>query len=413
MGARDRYPWELLVLLWLANFLNQGDRQIFNALLPLIRSGLGATDVQMGLVATAFTLCYGVLVPVAGWLGDRASRKNIVRCSLLVFSAGTLLTGLSGGLVSLIVFRGFATGVGESFYTPAALSLIGSHHRDSRGVAMSINQTSQYVGVIGSSWLAAWLAQSFGWRAAFGVFGTCGLALAGVMMWRLRSDGGANGGEVRSAAPRTRDTLRLLLRNPTVLLISAGFACMVFATTGFMTWMPTLLFEKFRLPLAKAAFQAVFLHYLFAFAGVLIGGWWSDRRATERPVFRLHIGAFGLFASAPFIVLLGQAGTLGMVQVALALFGLFRGIYDSNIFASLYEVAPARLRSTATGLMIAFAYVTGAAAPLGLGFFKTRFGLDHGMSLLALFYLLGALLLAIGAFCFFARDRRHALAGAA
>lgn len=396
------YKWELLALFWLANFLNQGDRQIFNAILPRIQSGLGATDVQMGLVAGIFTLCFGVLVPVAGWLGDRLPRKHLVCASLVVFSFGTLLTGLSGGLISLIIFRSVATGAGESFYTPPALSLIGQHHVTTRSLALSINQTSQYFGVVASSWIAAVLAEHFGWRTAFFAFGGLGLGLAVVLLLRLRND------PPPAPAPIIvpgETPARRLVATPSVWLLAAAFACMVFTTTGFMTWMPTLLYTKFGLSLASAAFQAVFVHYVFAFVGVLLGGWWSDRRAATHPVARLYVGATGLLLGAPFIYLLGHADTLLLVNAAMAAFGLFRGIYDASIFAALYEVVPNRRRATATGWMICFAYVTGATAPLLLGHIKSSVGLGPGMALLAPAYLVGGVLILIAARWFFPRDR--------
>ncbi len=51
--ARPGYRWELLVLLWLAFFLNQADRQIFSVVLPLIRRDLGLTDAELGLIESA------------------------------------------------------------------------------------------------------------------------------------------------------------------------------------------------------------------------------------------------------------------------------------------------------------------------------------------------------------------------
>ncbi len=173
--------------------------------------------------------------------------------------------------------------------------------------------------------------------------------------------------------------------------------------------MPTPLHTKFQLTLSAAAFQAVFVHLLFAFAGVLLGVWWTDRRARTRPVARLQVGAVGLLLGAPFIVLLGRAETMPMVYVALAGFGLFRGIYDANIFAALYEVVPVRRRATATGLMICFAYVTGATAPLLLGYLKQTMALDRGIVWLAPAYLLGGLLIAFASIRFFRRDREAAL----
>jgi len=400
-GPSPAYKWELLALFWLANFLNQGDRQIFNAILPRIQSGLGATDVEMGRVAAIFTLCFGVLVPVAGWLADRASRKHIVSLSLLVFSIGTLLTGFSGGILSLIIFRSIATGAGESFYTPPALSLIGEHHIRTRSRALSINQTAQYVGIIASSWIAAWLAETFGWRTAFYAFGGAGLLLAGVLFLRLRNDPPP---QTLSRPVETGVPVDSPARKPSVYLLTVAFSCMVFATTGFMTWMPTLLYTKFELSLTTAAFQAVFIHYVFAFAGVLFGGWLSDKLARTGPVARFHTAAAGLILGTPFIFLLGYSGTLQVVYIALAAFGFFRGIYDANLFATLYEVVPVRKRATATGIMICFAYVTGAAAPLLLGYLKQYARLDHGLAWLAPAYLLGGVLIEVAALWFFHRD---------
>ena len=90
------YKWELIVMLWFAYFLNQGDRQVYNAVIPFIENDLGLSSVQTGLVATVFTIVYGCLVPFGGYLGDFLRRKWIVVASLLIFSVGTLFTGFAG-----------------------------------------------------------------------------------------------------------------------------------------------------------------------------------------------------------------------------------------------------------------------------------------------------------------------------
>lgn len=43
-----QYKWFLVGLLWVAYFLNQGDRQIFNTVIPLIKADLGLTDYDIG-----------------------------------------------------------------------------------------------------------------------------------------------------------------------------------------------------------------------------------------------------------------------------------------------------------------------------------------------------------------------------
>ncbi len=135
-GARlIPYGWELLILLWLAFFLHQADRQIFNNLLPLIRTDLRLSDVQLGMVASVFTVVFGLCVLAGGYAADVWRRKWIILVSLLVWSTATLLTGISTGILALLVFRGLASGGGEGFYYPAAASLTSRIARCATGLA--------------------------------------------------------------------------------------------------------------------------------------------------------------------------------------------------------------------------------------------------------------------------------------
>ena len=65
----------------------------------------------------------------------------------------------------------------------------------------------------------------------------------------------------------------------------------------------------------------------------------------------------------------------------LALFGFFRGIYDSNLYAALFDVIAPDLRASSVGVMTAFAFIVGALAPLLLGYLKTDYGLSFGRCL--------------------------------
>lgn len=422
-GAPRTYKWELLVILWVAYFLNQGDRQIYNAVLPLIKADLGLSDVQLGLVATAFTLLYGAFVPIAGCLGDFVTKKWIVCLSLLTFSAGTLCTGLSGGIVALILFRSVATGIGEAFYYPAANSLIGQYHHKTRAQAMAVHQSSLYVGIVASSWLAGWVGESHGWRATFYTFGSFGLLMAAVVAMRLRNEhhdadipaGGSPAGDADKNAcatmrpaedrdVRLAEVLRAVLRTRTLYFLSLAFGGMVFAGVGYMTWMPTFLYEKFHLSVKDAALNSMLYHYIFAFIGVMVGGRVSDRLAARRPTIRMEMEYLGLLLGAPFIWLMGTSGNITMVYVALAGFGFFRGIYDSNLFAALFDVIPPRYRSSATGLMLCCAFTVGATSPVLLGYVKQHISLGVGLASLAFVYLAGAALVYVATKTCFPKD---------
>jgi fucose permease len=101
---------------------------------------------------------------------------------------------------------------------------------------------------------------------------------------------------------------------------------------------------------------------------------------------------------------LGASSSVTVVYVALAAFGFFRGLYDSNIFAAMFDVIPPRYRSSATGLMLFCAFSVGATSPVLLGLVKQRVGLSVGLSALALAYLFASVVIFAARVLFFASD---------
>ncbi|QIP12707.1 MFS transporter [Spirosoma aureum] len=400
------YRWELLLLLWLAFFLNQADRQIFSVVLPLIRDDLGLTDAELGLIASALVWTYGLLVPIAGFIGDRFSRRNILGFCLLFWSFATLMTGFCSTVFQFILLRGVATGGGEAFYAPSANALLGETYRENRSFALSIHQTAVYFGIILSGLIAGYIGERYGWQNAFYLFGSLGIVLAVVFFSRIPKD---------IATPATRsqqpllaeigETARIVIRKPTVIMLTLGFGCMVFVNVGYLTWMPSFLVDKFGMSLTDAGFSALFYHHLGAFLGVLSGAKIADHYAKTNPRSRLVVQALGLLLGAPFIYWISMSQTQIMTYIALFLFGIFRGWYDSNIVASLYEVVSPKIRSSAYGLVLACAFLIGASAPYLLGVLKPTLGLTAGLASLSGVYVLGSLFIGSGAIWFFDKDR--------
>lgn len=398
------YRWELILLLWFAYFLNQADRQIYNNLLPLIEEDLGLSRVQLGLVASLFTLAYGLMVPVAGYAGDVLRRKWIVFGSLLFWSVATLATGFCGGVFSLILFRGLATGGGEAFYYPSANSLIGQFHHRTRAMAMAIHQTALYVGIV-ASFAAGYVGEALGWRSAFFLFGSAGVVMAGIVFFRM-ADTPIQASRSSSSVSRLPlgQVLREVAGRPTVLLLSVSFATQVFVNVGYLTWMPTFLHEQHGMSLPTAAFSALFFHHAFALVGVTVAGRLSDLWAARRRRARMECEYAGLLLGAPFIVLMGLAQSTTWCLVGLSLFGLFRGVYDSNLFAAPFDVIPPQLRSSAVGLMLSCAFIAGAAAPVLLGWLSEPLGMNAAIAWLGAAYVLGGLTALAATYVTFARD---------
>ena len=340
-------------------------------------------------------MVFGVLVPVAGLMGDKISKKRLIIISLLVWSAATLCTGFSTTLFELIILRSVATGGGEAFYSPSANALISENHSDkTRATALSIHQTALYIGIIFSGYLAGAVAEAWGWRHAFVLFGGFGILLGIILIFRIKKDKRAqedSSGKIETST--IGESIGAFFKRPTAILLALALACMQFVGVGFITWMPTYLHETFSFDLARSGFDATFWHHAGAFAGVLLGARIADSLSRNNYHSRTLTQCAGLLLGAPFIFLMAKSNTIIVIYLAMTMFGIFRGMYDSNLFASVYDVIPERCRAAATGFMQMFAFIVGSISPYLLGLIKPGLGLSNGMAALAFVYLLGAILI--------------------
>lgn len=391
------YKWEVLILLWMAYLLNQADRQVFNTVLPAIRDALNLTDTSIGLIATIFNLCYAMMVPLGGWVGDKYSRKWVVTIAIIFWSVATMFTGLATGVIMLILLRSVATGGGEAFFGPANYSLLGQYHKETRARAMSIHQTAYYVGVILAGWLAGYIADKLGWEYSFIIFGAAGIVWGIIMVIRLKDkkeETIESKSEKESAEDKKIgifDGFKTVFTTPTALMLTIGFSGLIFVITGFMTWVPAFLQEEFGQTQAAAGFNSMFYTYVAAFIGVLLAGSLSDRFAAKSNKARMLLQAAGLIAGAIFLFIMGGSSTLWVLYLSFAGWGFFRAFFDANTYTILYDVTPARLHASCSSAMITTGFAVGALAPVILGAMKESLG-----SLAATFPVLGGIWVVCG-----------------
>ena len=387
------YKWEVLLLLWMAYLLNQADRQVFNTVLPAIRDALNLTDTSIGLIATIFNLCYAVMVPMGGWVGDKFSRKWVVTIAILFWSVATMFTGLATGVIMLILMRSVATGGGEAFFGPANYSLLGQYHKETRARAMSIHQTAYYIGVILAGWLAGLIADKLGWQYSFIIFGAVGVVWGIIMIIRLKDKKDDNADVTAKEENKVGilDGFKVVFTTPTALMLTIGFSGLIFVITGFMTWIPAFLQEEFGQTQAAAGFNSMFWTYLAAFVGVLLAGSLSDKFAAKSNKARMLLQAFGLIAGAVFLFIMGGSKTLWVLYLSFAGWGFFRAFFDANTYTILYDVTPARLHASCSSAMITTGFAVGALAPVVLGAMKQSLG-----SLSATFPVLGIIWVVCG-----------------
>ena len=401
-------------MLWTICVFNYADRQAIFSVFPLLEREMGLTPVQLGLLGSAFAWVYGLLAPLAGMVVDRVKRKTAILGGLHAWSLICMATALSKNFRHLFLFRA-AEGLGETFYFPASMSLISDYHgKETRSRAMGLHQTSVYVGTIGGGFFAGLIGQHYGWRWSFIVFGGLGMLLGVVLHWLLvEPQRGAS--EAVVAAPAASPTastrlsftefLALAWRTPTLLCLMGAFMCANFVAVVLLSWMPKFLFDKFHMSLAMAGLTATVFVQLASMAGAPLGGWLADAWRTRSPRGRLAVQLIGVVGGAPFVALCALTPSVEVVIVALTCWGLFKGLYDANIFASVFDVVRPEARGTAAGFMNAVGWLAGGgSAPLVIGIIAQRESLGLAIALASTVYLAAGALLLVGLLFFVKRD---------
>ena len=139
------------------------------------------SKTQIGLVFSAFAYPYLVFQVIGGWVSDRfGTRRTLIVCSL-IWAGATVLTGLAGGLVSLLVAR-VLLGLGEGATFPAATAAMSRWvAAKDRGFAQGITHSAARLGNALAPGLIVAVMVSYGWRASF--YACAALSFVWVVVW--------------------------------------------------------------------------------------------------------------------------------------------------------------------------------------------------------------------------------------
>jgi len=378
--ANGSYRWWLIAMLWFVCFCNYADRQAIFSIFPLLHTELHLSNVELGIVGSSFMWVYALAGPLAGWLSDRISPRTVILGALGFWSVITAGTAICHHFGSLVAFRALG-GLGEAFYFPAAMALIGIYHSGAtRSRAMALHQSSVYAGTIAGGSLSALVAQTYSWRWSFLSFGMAGVLLMLFLLFALRRPPLQTKLEGQTTEHNFFRNVREVLSQGNVVLLIVVFAGANFVAVVFLTWLPTYLFNRFHLSLAQAGWSSTVYLQVASVCGVLTGGVLADRLAQRMRGGRLLIQAIGLIGAVPFLFLTGWSVLLALFIVATIGFGFFKGLYDANIWASLYDLVPVERRGVAAGTMNSIGWLGGGFAPVLIAKASARFSLGECLS---------------------------------
>jgi MFS transporter, Spinster family, sphingosine-1-phosphate transporter len=348
-----RSAWLVVTLLMPVALLNYLDRQMIASMKTSVMESIPVLadspnrDEKWGTMLGLFKWVYAVCSLLGGYVADRFSRRFTICGSLFVWSAVTWWTGRVSTYDELLIARALM-GVSEAFYIPAALALIADYHLgETRSRAVGCHQLAIYLGVIAGGF-GGYVADTpnFGWRFAFMACGIVGIAYSVPLVMFLRDH--------RQDTPRepvTTGAFYELIMNRSFVLLVLYFTLPAMAGWVVRDWMPSILKQEFNLGQGRAGVTATLYWQVAAIIGALVGGTLADKWMLRSERGRIFVSAIGMTIIVPAIFTLGNAPSLQVAILGLALFGWGWGFFDCNNMPILSQLVRPELRATGYGIM--------------------------------------------------------------
>ena len=374
----------VLLLLCLMYFITYVDRVNVSTAAAAFKTDLGLSNTQLGFVFSAFAYPYLVCQVIGGWFGDRfGARRTLVVCGL-IWSVATILTGLVGGLWTLVAAR-MLLGLGEGATFPTATRAMSTWLPGGKsGWAQGITHAAARLGNAITPPVVVLLIGWVTWRGSFVIMGLVSLLWVAVWAWYYKDDPREHRGVTavdleRMPPPRLSAAKRgptpwgpLLRRMAPVTFV---YFCYGWTLWTFLTWVPQFMLYAYKLDLKNSALFSM-LVFTGGVVGDALGGWLSDailRRTGSLVRARRDLVIVGLMGSlvcsAPILFITDP------IMAALALGGafFFAELTIGPMWAIPMDIAPAH-SGTASGLMNSGSALAAILSPLVFGIIIDRTG---------------------------------------
>ncbi|WP_449278424.1 MFS transporter [Leucobacter sp. GX24907] len=331
--------------------------------LPLIRSDLGISYGQAGLLAVATTASYALMQIPAGYLSDRFGAKRVylvgaIGVNLLAFSFSILPT------FHWLIANQAVSGVFRSLMFASGMLLVTRQFpSDRRATAMGLFVALGFSSNVFLNIFGPLLVDDLGWRTLFMIFS--GLGLLFVVFYVLLPDRDAPRSELRGS--RVRDLLEIMRGR--VLWLCGGIQFVRLAVTmATMAWWPTYLVVEKGFDLTTAGLVLAAGAALTAPANIC-GGYVSDR--FNRPLTVIVVSL--LVISGTFVGIIA-VHDLAPLVVLIAINQFFLQIYFGPLFEIPVRVLGSRFAGSINGFSNMFANIGALFATFAMGWFKDLFG---------------------------------------
>ena len=404
-SAYKRYRAQMLCTIFVGYAGYYLVRSNINLAKPYLISELGFTKGDVGMLASALTIAYGLSKFLMGNVSDRCNPRYFLASGLILSGVVNLVFGFLPSLIFMVIFwsfNGWFQGMG---WPPCGRTMVHWFSDRERGTKMAIWNLAHNVGGMLAPLIASYSIIAFGsWKSAFYVPAVLAI-VTGVMVLAFLRDTPQSVGlpsieEFKNDYPSTAvedrerelsgsEILFKYVLNNKFLWIFAGANVMVYIVRyGVLNWAPTYLTEVKGYSITNSAWQSS-LYELAGIPGMLFSGWASDKifHGRRAPVM---VYSLSLVAGAALLYWLNPKGNYLLDSVALISIGFL--IYGPVMLIGVAacDLVPKKAVGTAAGLTGLFGYLGATAAELGIGNIVQHFGWNVGFSAI-----IGAALLSI------------------
>lgn len=365
---RYHTAWFVMSFGWMCLYLT---RIGLSPILTTVRSDLGLSYAQAGILATAILIAYNLMQFPSGFLGDKFGNRTLLLCGVIFWAVFTFLTGFATSFGAFFALR-FLTGIGTGVWFANDRPIVSACTPPEKlTFGQAISLAGAGVGIFLGNALGGAVAEFLGWRYVFFLFSIPSL-LEAVFIWRLIEKPRARS----QGAPLSKANYGEIFKNKDILLLSAAGFTSMYGLWLLGAWAPAMLQEAGVKEIAKSSVYAGLLG-LAALPGLFFSGFVSDK-FVEMGRGRKFTAAFQMAALALTFFFMGRAighkaGGFPMV-VALLFAGAFVWGQWAPLFTMVVDLVPQRLLSTAYGFINSIIFAGAFFSPWFAGLVKDLSG---------------------------------------
>ena len=371
--------WVAVAFLTVGGIINYLDRSALSIANGTIRTEMGLTPTEMGLLLSAFSLAYAFSQLPIGAMLDRFGARIMMGAGMLFWSVAQLACGFVNSF-SQFIFARAVLGLGEAPQFPAGAKVVSEWFNvRERGLPTGIFIASSCIGPCIAPPILTAIMLGYGWHAMFVITGLVGciVAVGWYLTYRNRAETALTAEEIDylddgakvAEAPISAREWGKLFGHATTWGMIFGFMGVIYMVWLYLTWLPSYLEHERGLSVAKTGW-VIAIPYVFGTIGMISAGGIADR---------LHAMGLSLIASRKWPVCVGLLGaavftvpaaytpgaTAAIVYLCFAMF--FINLASAACWTMVSVVTGRRQVASLGSIMNFGGYFAGSFAPIITG----------------------------------------------